>query len=302
VLIDEPNPYEQEDSSAVPTLIYLFNLALKTYKKIELKWKECNDVYGAEPLLIINDLYMIGGYDPNCCCCCSNELSIFYKISLRDTTMHYLSESSSSKSKIGVCHFRGEYIYALCGEFNNSRMDTCEKYNVEIDAWYDMPHANEAKDSVGCTVIGSSLYMFGGHTKLGFVDTIEKISAIDSIKWIKLQLQSTPFIKQLINIFPLHVGDSNVIIAGEDASGNTYSYMADIKKLKYLSTIKLPKGKIMSAMQGLDYVAFINNTNLTKVSSQGTILETISVQNIKKNWKCSNYKIEAEGDRKCIEE
>ena len=60
--------------------------------------------------------------------------------------------------------FLNNFIYVICGKDSVSEVtDSCERYNVEEDCWYNIASVNKKRYAASaCGFRGNKLFLFGG--------------------------------------------------------------------------------------------------------------------------------------------
>ena len=234
--------------------------------------------------MVKNDLYLLGGIDENSSDCYGED-NDFSKISLSQGTLcKNLQNMPDNKSDRGICHYRGEQIYSICGIILLERFDTCERYNIAKNCWEILPNTSEKKHLVGCTPINNAIYIFGGKGKEGEVHTIEKLP-IQGKVWQTIKIKISPDLVDMSKCHPIYMGSDEVLIAGINHSGKTNCYIVNLKKAAVSATIKLGIEPVMHHLDSLNDIYLADNTNIVRINKNNKKLTKDRIANTTNKWK-----------------
>jgi hypothetical protein len=295
ILINVKAQYQcYEEDQPKRTFLSYYNLTTKKSTTISINWKTVpRDCFST--LLIYKDIYLFGGYTDEGIgehFARSSEDSHFSHISLNTHKMNALRKMPNSKSNRGLCNYKAQFIYSLCGSTFGTKQAICERYAIKSNSWEKLPNASEAKTMVGCLSIGNWIYMVGGMGKGGLLSTIEKIAVTGGNSWLLVKIQSSSDLLSLCSCFPIFLGNSSLLVIGDASKLGTYGYIVDVQKGKIVRPVKLPGDSVLGTLKTMNSIYLGSRNWITKFRSDFTYSGRINIGNLEQDWVSENINIE----------
>eukprot|EP01022_Parablepharisma_sp_SALTPOND_P034709 TRINITY_DN92694_c0_g1_i1.p1 TRINITY_DN92694_c0_g1~~TRINITY_DN92694_c0_g1_i1.p1 ORF type:complete len:635 (-),score=92.02 TRINITY_DN92694_c0_g1_i1:178-2082(-) len=160
--------------------VYLFDIKAKQSQKITFDYKDPGHV---SSIIIGDQFYIIGGNFH------FKSIADTYSVSIKPPVSHTAVKRAGltmARDSIGLTGYKGEYIYAIGGEYgysanNYQSTDYCEKYDIKKNVWTKIPRLNEHKEYVCACEMDDCIYAIGGYLKYsGRDENTDKIEVLNA--------------------------------------------------------------------------------------------------------------------------